>query len=946
MKFDHRTRRAREATTATAADAQAPGKRTLTEELPVQRRGARGKPLTGAAAGNRPSALARSDDARPTLQMLRFGAIAAAGTMNNALALGKCTLTEQLPVQRRDASTVSSAERPRAQPVAGSPIPGPSGIDRDRCRSLFGPPSSVYGEDYAPVHAAAARGVATPASPLPYLETIQRCFGRHDVSGIQAHVGAAAAASARAIDATAYATGHHVVFDGEPDLHTAAHEAAHVVQQRAGVPLNDGINEASDDHERHADAVADTVVRGGSAEALLDALVGVGSAGATAAPVQRRKRKRDPWAAAAGAAAGGGAAAVGAAAAPTPPVVPPTLPPIPLAPPLAYGQGEATSNDTRSGDAIRDDITSEDDASAGGLGETEVTLFDGQQNELAVHVLSFLPPRDLLSCLLVSRTMNELATDVLVRLPPVLGGLPPPGARTRILAHGPPQLLFLREDDQRYRTNELGYEALFDRSSLALPSQRYVTAKALLQACGIVAPERLLLIVDVLTDARVFANMCNIVPDIRLVVSGHGFMGKSGQALWRRIQSDGESNRTRCALVGDHELFQEPGEHGIHLHMKSAVFWTQDRTWSVWGSSNWTHFAFNRNAEFWIVQGDRAATAELVALSEYFEFLCQASEIPSWLRDPRTTEFLGALASARTRPSAQAYNQELDTLLNTGAVTPKGNKKKWLSHLHVAYKVVHAEVVSEDTMVFFSFPSQTRSLSGKNSVAENVVRVLNAALASAADTIAMSSMTLFDAKRDWIFEKLLELLQARPGLVLQLLVDSQDGSWQRLQSLFSNKLGPDAVVVFAENAALTRVSGSHGTTHRSCRVQIYGVGRHEGGASEWLFHTKVLVVDRTFAIFTTANYRAAGYGGLSAVNKYCLTRNPAWIDQTIRYLNAYFWWARTLFDVNDDAAEAQDLPTKRSRPQDKDAEARTRGVRDSEEPARDNDDGGEGGEAG
>jgi phosphatidylserine/phosphatidylglycerophosphate/cardiolipin synthase-like enzyme len=249
----------------------------------------------------------------------------------------------------------------------------------------------------------------------------------------------------------------------------------------------------------------------------------------------------------------------------------------------------------------------------------------------------------------------------------------------------------------------------------------------------------------------------------------------------------------------------------------------------------------------------------------------------------------------RTNPDPAAYNKGLDTLLSVDTVTPAGNKTNWKKRLHTAYKVVRAQVVSDDTMVFFSFPSQAKHLSGQNSVAENVVRVINAALASAAKTIAVSSMTLFDQEGDWIFMKLLELPKTRPELVLQLLVDSQDGSWQRLQSLFAEKLGPENVAVFTEAAATTRVPSSYDTAHR-CRVEIYGVGCHEPGAHEWLFHTKVIVIDRTFAIFTTANYRAAGYGGLSAVNKYCLTRNPAWIDQTIRYLNAYFWWARARRD--------------------------------------------------
>jgi hypothetical protein len=71
--------------------------------------------------------------------------------------------------------------------------------------------------------------------------------------------------------ATAFASGNHVVFDQEPDLHTAAHEAAHVVQQAQGVQLYGGVGSADDRYERNADAVADRVVGGQSAADLLGA---------------------------------------------------------------------------------------------------------------------------------------------------------------------------------------------------------------------------------------------------------------------------------------------------------------------------------------------------------------------------------------------------------------------------------------------------------------------------------------------------------------------------------------------------------------------------------------------------------------------------------------------------------------------------------------------------
>ncbi len=117
----------------------------------------------------------------------------------------------------------------------------------------------------ADVHAAAAHGTRERATALPHRAQIQQAFGRHDVGHVQAHVGGAAAEGAAAMGATAYAVGDHVAFAEAPDLHTAAHEAAHVVQQRAGVQLRGGVGEVGDRYEQHADAVADLVVQGKSA---------------------------------------------------------------------------------------------------------------------------------------------------------------------------------------------------------------------------------------------------------------------------------------------------------------------------------------------------------------------------------------------------------------------------------------------------------------------------------------------------------------------------------------------------------------------------------------------------------------------------------------------------------------------------------------------------------
>jgi len=144
--------------------------------------------------------------------------------------------------------------------------------------------------DDAGVHQAAAAGVAGSGSALPHADRIQESFGpAHDVSGVRAHVGGAAGMAAEQIGARAYATGDQVAFRDAPDLHTAAHEAAHVVQQRGGVQLKGGVGVEGDPHERHADAVADRVVRGESAGDLLTAYGG----GAATSGVQRDGDARD-----------------------------------------------------------------------------------------------------------------------------------------------------------------------------------------------------------------------------------------------------------------------------------------------------------------------------------------------------------------------------------------------------------------------------------------------------------------------------------------------------------------------------------------------------------------------------------------------------------------------------------------------------------------------------
>jgi len=90
-----------------------------------------------------------------------------------------------------------------------------------------------------------------------------------DFSGVRVHADAAARASAAELGARAYTSGSHVVIgDGGADMHTLAHELAHVIQQRqgpvAGTDQGDGVkvSDPSDRFERAAAAAATQAMSG------------------------------------------------------------------------------------------------------------------------------------------------------------------------------------------------------------------------------------------------------------------------------------------------------------------------------------------------------------------------------------------------------------------------------------------------------------------------------------------------------------------------------------------------------------------------------------------------------------------------------------------------------------------------------------------------------------
>ena len=229
----------------------APGKRTLTSQLPPVQGRAPSPGQVGPAESLLcpPSGAPSLGSFMPPLDDIRASLIPEGGQVQARTA-----------VQREDAGNAAPAKPGQSMPLV-----------RER----------------------AAQGVAGPGGALPHREPIQAAFGRHDAAGITAHVGGAAAEASADIGAEAYATGDHVAFARPPDLHTAAHEAAHVVQQRGGVQLKGGVGRAGDAYEEHADAVADRVVRGEGAEALLDQMAG----GTPGSGVQMRGAKGDDQAA-------------------------------------------------------------------------------------------------------------------------------------------------------------------------------------------------------------------------------------------------------------------------------------------------------------------------------------------------------------------------------------------------------------------------------------------------------------------------------------------------------------------------------------------------------------------------------------------------------------------------------------------------------------------------
>ncbi len=139
------------------------------------------------------------------------------------------------------------------------------------------------------IHEITGRGLRGPGMEYPFMERIQTSFGKHDIGDLTAHTGPEAREANTHAGSDAYYKGRHVAFGELPTLKVAAHEAAHAVQGVSGAQLQNGTGQAGDRWEKNADAVADAVARGKSAEGLLDKVAGSPAPGGDAVQFTKSK---------------------------------------------------------------------------------------------------------------------------------------------------------------------------------------------------------------------------------------------------------------------------------------------------------------------------------------------------------------------------------------------------------------------------------------------------------------------------------------------------------------------------------------------------------------------------------------------------------------------------------------------------------------------------------
>ena len=162
---------------------------------------------------------------------------------------------------------------------------GPHGVLRLQRQAGNAGTSAMMEEERSPVHDVLSSG-GRPLDP-PVRADMEDSLG-HDFSDVRVHDDAAADASARSVQATAYTVGSHMVFQrdaydptSDDGRHVLAHELTHVVQQRSGpvdgtdAPGGIKVSSPADRFEREASDTADRVLAGQSAGPSAGAAPGV-----------------------------------------------------------------------------------------------------------------------------------------------------------------------------------------------------------------------------------------------------------------------------------------------------------------------------------------------------------------------------------------------------------------------------------------------------------------------------------------------------------------------------------------------------------------------------------------------------------------------------------------------------------------------------------------------
>lgn len=164
-------------------------------------------------------------------------------------ACAPCEAQRELPVQHK--ARLGDSLQARAR-----------GVVQTKCKAC-------EAEGGGGSEATAEQGVRDASLPLPFADVIQASFGHHDISDVRVAIGGSAREANDEMSSVGYTFGDRIGFRDAPDLRLAAHEAAHVIHQRAGV-----VGARGDRWEAHAEQVADRVTQGQSAEALLDDVTG------------------------------------------------------------------------------------------------------------------------------------------------------------------------------------------------------------------------------------------------------------------------------------------------------------------------------------------------------------------------------------------------------------------------------------------------------------------------------------------------------------------------------------------------------------------------------------------------------------------------------------------------------------------------------------------------